>query len=130
MKFDVKESLGNYRLNLLEVERAKEESKALITLERRMQYFKDSAGREKLVQLRMLLADNAKKQNKECKNAIRVIKSIKDDRVKTMFKLRYINGEGWDEIAQKMNYDIDSKAVYKIHAGVLKSLCAKYGRAN
>ncbi len=130
MRIDVKESLECYRFKLLESERTWEESNRLVRLERRMQYFKDPAGRTNIAALRKALVKTAERQCKECNDTVRLINSIKDEQIRYMFHLRYIDGEKWDDIAQILNYDIDSKAVYKIHKRALKTLCDKYGGAN
>ena len=50
------------------------------------------------------------------------IDRVPNDRQRTRLRLRYIEGRKWDDIAERMYYDVDAKSVYKLHGWALLAL--------
>lgn len=128
MQFDVKKSLDEYRYKKQEAERTYYESKRLVNLGRRLQNFEDQSGRQNLTRLKNQLLETAMVGFRECEDTEKMIGAIKDAQVRDLFCKRYIEGMKWDDVAAALNYDIDSKAVYKMHKTELKKLQAQFGK--
>lgn len=126
MTEELKVQFANYQFNRREVERTFCESNKIKKMSKQMQYFEQQQARKKLIDLRKQLVQVAKHKDAQCRKIERMINRIPDEQIKELFSLRYLKGYRWDDISEIMNYEIDSKAVFKLHKSGLSLLKDKY----
>ena len=56
------------------------------------------------------------------KNIVETIHSVSDINCQLVLEMRYVDGRGWDEVADVMGYD--KRTVYRIHVKALKEIAS------